>query len=164
GVVLHLEEVFRAEFFEGEELIDFHEAGTGAAGGDLGGEVASFEADEARGGSGGRFFEEGTGPCPEVFERGNGARDGQVKFPVFDLFGTDVACRDIGEADGFFDGVHDFEFFADAVHEMKAGVGEKNGQGDAGEAAAGAYIDHVHAGVESKRCGDGQGMQDMFFI
>ena len=42
----YLQEVFFPELVEGEEFVDLHDAGAGAALGNFGGEVASFEADE----------------------------------------------------------------------------------------------------------------------
>jgi hypothetical protein len=49
GLEGDVEEVFFAEFVEGEEVVDFEEAGAGVGFRDLGGEVAAFEADEAGG-------------------------------------------------------------------------------------------------------------------
>jgi hypothetical protein len=89
------------------------------------------------------------GPGPEVFEGGDGAGDGEVEFPVLDLFCAAVLGGDIGQADGLGDGLYYLDLFADAVYEVEAGIGEEDGQGDAGEAAAGADIDDVHARVNS---------------
>ena len=78
-----LQQIFFAEVFEWEEVVDFHHFGPESAGGDFGGEVAAFEADEAGGcgGVGSRgergwvagarvvlvLTEQGLGPGPEFF-------------------------------------------------------------------------------------------------
>jgi hypothetical protein len=43
-----LQQEFIAEGIEGEEIMNLHDPGAQAAGGDFCGEVAAFEADEAR--------------------------------------------------------------------------------------------------------------------
>jgi len=54
GLERDVEEIFFAEVVQGKDIVDLHDAGAGMAFGDLGPEVASFEADEA-GGDGQRF-------------------------------------------------------------------------------------------------------------
>ena len=94
GLERHLQEVFFAELVEGEEFVDLHDAGAGAAVGNFRGEVASFEADEAGSRTAGSrtapqvrgapvvrrerrgLAEQGAGPGPELFEGGYGPGDG----------------------------------------------------------------------------------------
>jgi hypothetical protein len=47
GLERYLQEVFFPELVEREEFVDLHDSGAGAALGNLGGEVATFEADES---------------------------------------------------------------------------------------------------------------------
>ena len=108
--------------------------------------------------------EQGAGPGPEFPEGGDGPGHGEVEFAVLYLLGAAVAGSDVGEAGSLAYGFDDFDLFADAIDEMKAGVGKEDGQWDAGEAAAGADVDDVRTWFDGEGGGDGQGVQDMFGV
>ena len=83
---------------------------------------------------------------------------------VAHFLGTGVLCGDVGEAQGGDDFVADADFLADAIDEVELHVGEHDGEGDAGEAAAGAEVHDAGAGAEVDDLGDAQGVEDMVLI
>src|SRR5580658_6414619 len=97
-------------------------------------------------------------------EGSDGAGDGCVEFAAFDLFGADMCGSDVVQADGCGDGVNDFYLLADAVDEVEFGAGEKDGEGNAGETAAGADIEHFDVRLEVEGGGNREGMEDMLLI
>src|SRR5882757_3331979 len=177
GSIWNIEQIFLAERFQGEDVVDLHDAGADAAFGDLGGQVAAFEADEATGDGQtiidgawglrtvtGGFFQEGAGPGVEVFERGYGAGYGHVECAAFYFFCAAVLCRDIGKPCRLAYGFHHFDLLTDAVHQVEGGVGEKDGQGYAGEASSCADVDDLHVFFKPEGSGDAQGVEDVFFV
>ena len=71
---------------------------------------------------------------------------------------------DIPDAGAGLYGIHYFYFFTDAVYQVEGCVGEQDGQGDTGEATAGADVDDLTVLFELEGGGDGQGMKDVFFV
>jgi hypothetical protein len=75
-----------------------------------------------------------------------------------------VLRADIFQADRIPNGFDDLDLLTEAVYQVKMLFGKKNGQGDAGEAAAGTYIENFGARGPGKGRSDGEGMQDMLLI
>lgn len=156
-----VDDVFLVEFVVVEEVADGIGLGFFRDGGEFFGEVAAFEVKDAVW----ELVEAGAlyffaDPVHELRELGDGAGDDEVHLAV-NFFDAAVEGDGVGEAEAFDAVLHDFDFLADRVDEEEAGFGEGNGEGDAGETAAGADVDDGGVRLEGHDLGDGEGVENV---
>ena len=139
-----------------EELADVGEFDDVVEGVGLGLQVAALEADDAVGegvalGLGDVLADD----LHEVGQGHDGAADHEV-VAAFLVLAAQVFGLAVAESDGLTDLLGDADLFARAVDKFETAVGEEDGQGDAGEAAACAEVEDLGAGTEADDLGDGQ--------
>ena len=91
----------------------------------------------------------------EVGKGHDGATYNEVEQSLF-ILTPQMLWMAVDEADGLTDFLCHADLLARAVDELELAVGEENGQGNAGEAAAGAEVEDAGARAETDGLCDGQ--------
>ena len=156
--------LLRLEVLFGEEVGDVPCADFLLEGGELGVEVTTFEVEDTVAEmvvlNVGHFTPH---PLAELAEVGDGTRDDEVEIALH-LLGTDLFGTDVLQLQLLGHVLHHLDFLPYRVDKIKLGIGEHDGQGDAGEPAAGTHIEYLGHGFERLHLGDGKAVKDMVLV
>ena len=156
--------LLRLEVLFGEEVGDVPCADFLLEGGELGVEVAAFEVEDTVA----EMVVLDVGnltpyPLAKLAEVGDGTRDDEVEIALH-LLGTDLFGTYVLQLQLLGHVLHHLDFLSYRVDKVELGIGKHNGQGDAGEPAAGTHIEYLGHGFEGLHLGDGKTVKDMVLI